>query len=130
MKKKKRANHLKQSKISTVSMPKNIKTMRLFLTVFSLLAFNIIFAQQDWELRKNEDNIKVFTKKKKGYPLKASKVTTVMETTLPRLVAVLMDADNFYKVVPTSKNSKLLKIISDSERIYYVSTKSALADKR
>jgi len=37
---------------------------------------------------------------------------------------VLMDADNFYKVIPTSKSSKLLKKVNDSERIYYVNTKA------
>ena len=96
--------------------------MRSFLTFLILLSGFSIFAQDNWELRKNKDNIKVYTKKVEGFSMKAFKATSVLETTIPRLVAVMMDADNFYKVVPTSKSSKLLKIVSDSERIYYVSS--------
>lgn len=96
--------------------------MRSLLTLLSIFTFTSIFAQDGWELQKDRDNIKVYTKKVEGYSLKASKATSVFETTIPRLVAVLMDADNFYKVIPISKSSKLLKIVNDSERIYYVST--------
>jgi len=100
----------------------NIKTMRSIFAFLLLLICNSIIAQNNWELQKDEDNIKVYTRNAEGYSLKASKVTSVLETTIPRLVAVLMDADNFYKVIPTSKSSELLKIINDSERIYYIIT--------
>ncbi len=96
--------------------------MRLFPAFCLLFTFSSIIAQENWKLQKDKDNIKVYTKKMEGYDLKASKVISVLETTIPQLVAVLMDADNFYKVIPTSKSSKLLKKFSDSERVYYVRT--------
>lgn len=98
--------------------------MKSFVAFLLLLTPFSLFAQNDWTLQKDKDNIKVYTKKMEGYHLKASKATSVLETTIPRLVALMMDADNFYKVVPTSKSSKLLKIVSDSERIYYVATEA------
>ena len=98
--------------------------MRFLFTALFSLSTVILAAQNNWELRKDEDNIKVYTKEVKGYSIKASKVTSVLETTLSQLVAVLMDAENFYKVIPTSKSSKLLKKTSDNKRIYYVSTKA------
>jgi len=96
--------------------------MRSILTFLLLLTSFSIFAQEDWTLQKDKDNIKVYTKKVEGYSMKASKAESVLETTVPRLVAVLMDADNFYKVVPTSKSSELLKKVNESEKIYYIST--------
>ena len=98
--------------------------MKYYLVILFAICFLPAFTQTDWELRKDEDNIKVYTKKKEGYSIKASKVITVMETTLPVLVAIMMDAENFYKVVPTSKSSKLLKKVSENEFIYYVATKA------
>jgi len=96
--------------------------MRLILAFLLLLTFSSIFAQDNWELRKDKDGIKVYTKQMDGYSIKGSKVTSVLETTISRIVAVMMDADNFYKLIPDSKSSKLLKAVSDNERIYYVST--------
>lgn len=99
-----------------------IKTMKSVFAFLLVFTFSSNTAQDSWVLQKDKDNIRVYTKKVEGYEVKASKVTTVLETTVHRLVAVLLDADNFYKVIASSKSSKLLKIVSDTERIYYVST--------
>jgi START domain len=115
---------VKQSYYVSVLNAENIKTMRFFLTFLLLLSCFSIFSQDNWELQKDKENIKVYTKKVDGFSMKSSKVTSVLETTIPRLVAVMMDADNFYKVISGSKSSKLLKIINDTERIYYVSTEA------
>ena len=96
--------------------------MGIFLPFLFTLTFSILSAQDNWELQKDKDNIKVYTRKVEGYDIKASKAIAIMETTIPRLVAVLMDASNYHKVIASSKSSKLLKIVSESERIYYVST--------
>ena len=98
--------------------------MRYYLSFLILFFLSSIYSQDNWELRKDKDNIKVYTKKIDGYSIKASKVTSTLETSIHRLVAVMMDADNFYKIIATSKSSKLLKVVNESKRIYYVSTEA------
>lgn len=47
----------------------------------------------DWELARDRKGIKVWTKEEPGYPIRAFKAVTVVESSLTGLVTLIMDTD-------------------------------------
>jgi hypothetical protein len=97
-----------------------MNTRRLFITG-SLLFFICVsaYAQTDWELKVDKEDIKVFMKKLDGSSFKAVKTVCTVNTSLNVLTAVLLDVGNAVDWVYSTKKIKLLKQISPSELIYY-----------
>src|SRR5258707_11548170 len=77
------------------------------------------FAQSDWELRTEKKDIKVYTRTYPDSKYKAIKVELILQTTLSRLVTVLLDINTAPEWVYATKSAVLLKQVSPSELIYY-----------
>lgn len=84
-----------------------------------LLAARSASAQSDWELRTEKRDIKVYTRTFPDSRFKAIKVELVVQTTLSRLVAVLLDVKTAPEWVYSTKSAVLLRQVSPSELIYY-----------
>lgn len=91
----------------------------LVLTLASLLATGLM-AQDDWELIKNEDNIRVYSRKEQGGDLYVIKAVTQAQTNLTALAALLKDADNYTSWMHAAEKSQLLESPSKRRFSYYL----------
>jgi hypothetical protein len=92
--------------------------MKYFLLLFLLLPAASV-AQQNWVLKKNENGIQVFMRELEGSPFKEIKVKTKCAGTLQRFKKLLLDVNNHKQWVYNTRESDLIKMISDNELIYY-----------
>ena len=90
----------------------------IILAVF--LAANA-FSQEDWELKKEDDGIKVYTKYIEGSDIKAFRAEAVMEGKLSSFVAVLKDVDQYPEFYSSSDYAQLLEA-SDTLLMHYSQT--------
>jgi hypothetical protein len=81
------------------------------------------YGQGDWDLRTENDGIKVYTKTFKDSKFKAIRVELDLQATLSQLVSLLMDVNTSAEWVYATKTSVLLKQISPNELIYYSEVK-------
>jgi len=98
--------------------------LRLFLASLTTAALVLTAsAQPDWELRAEKKDIKVYTRTYADSKYKAIKVELILQTTLSRLVTVLLDIKAAPEWVYATKSATLLKQVSPSELIYYSEVK-------
>jgi len=96
--------------------------MKTALLLFLLFFNNSLFCQDQWELSKEGNNIKVYTGKISNSSFKSVKVDCTMEGTIDKLVAVLKNVDGNNHWVYNTKQTHMIKNISDQEFIYYAET--------
>ncbi len=84
-----------------------------------LLFASPLMGQSSWKLHSERDGIQVYTKNVANSPFKALKAVCVIETTLTKLTAVLLDVKNTKDWVYATKVCSLLKQTSPSELYYY-----------
>lgn len=107
-----------------------IQTIPLFKIVLKALGVlvllvtqsNFLNAQQDWELKKDENGIKVYTKDIPGSDFKEIKTTTNFNSSLSGIVGLLTDISSHKLWIYRCKESKLIKTVSSSELYYYMET--------
>jgi len=92
----------------------------LTVAVCSMLSFALL--AQDWELSKNENNIKVYKGTSDSSRFKIIKVEAEMAGTLKKLITVLKDVGNNKNWVYNTKRSHLVKTINENEFLYYAET--------
>jgi START domain len=90
---------------------------RLFATLLLALAFHVC-AAQDWQLKKENGDLKLYTADQKGSAFKSVKVEDVFKGRISQLVAAITDLDRHTEWVYKDKCSKLLTKVSDNEIIY------------
>lgn len=78
--------------------------------------------QANWKLTRDKDNIKIYTAKDDASGFKRIKVEAVMEGTLQKLVAVLMDVSNNKQWVYNTKQSYIIDRRDAKEIVYYAET--------
>ncbi|MES2003715.1 MAG: START domain-containing protein [Bacteroidota bacterium] len=93
------------------------KHLLLFLSV--ILLVSACPAQDDWKLKSEKDNIRVYSRKLSDSKINAVKLETVFNTSLARLVWVIMDVSAYDSWIYNSKSTRLLKKVSDTELYYY-----------
>ena len=99
------------------------KTRKWFFLGLISVSFSFeLFAQNNWELQKEESGFKVFTRVKQGSEFKESKVTGKVKVSLTSLVSVFQDVNSFINFMPDCDESKLLKMQGDTLQIYYMFT--------
>ncbi|HEY5749525.1 MAG TPA: START domain-containing protein, partial [Chryseolinea sp.] len=88
------------------------------LTIGFLLV-SISLTAQSWELKNEEDGIKVYTRRVENSDIKAIKVECTIEATLSQLTAVLLDIPASHEWIYATKFCRVQKNISSSELIYH-----------
>lgn len=91
--------------------------------IFTLFICQISFAQK-WNLAKDEDGIKVYTRTIEGSSFKEFKGITDLEGNLESFVSVLRDVPNFTVLFESAAAPKLLKREGDTLQIHYLQTET------
>jgi hypothetical protein len=93
--------------------------MRFFLLIFVLITFNASFAHGKWELEKNANGVKVYTRDNDNSDIKEFKaVATVFADRfeIARCVSRVGDYPNW---VPNTKDCRVVEVISPQKRKVY-----------
>ena len=86
--------------------------------VLIFLAFAPV-AEADWQLKKEQDGIKVYTGQSPQPNIKAVRVECEIKTTLSRLAALLFDAPAHEDWIYSTEESYEVERINEQEQIYY-----------
>ena len=92
----------------------------IFVT-FGLLIFLSAntFSQTDWILKTDKEGIKLYTKNMQNSSLNESKTVCVIDASLGRITAVLLDINRSADWIYATKNASLLKQLNQLELYYY-----------
>ncbi len=99
---------------------KNISIAVLMLFAFALLGVSASTNSGSWQLAKEKDAIKVFTRPSALGSLKDSKGVMQIKASVDDVIQLLSKFDNYTKWMYKCSESKLLKRVSETE--YYVYT--------
>ncbi len=102
----------------------------LFISSMLLVATSL--NSSSWELKKDNDGIKVYVRTVEGSSFKEYKgVTTINNTTLTDVLNIIFDVDKYDKLFPDLSNQKLIKQIGKYHHIHYtvVHTPWPVADR-
>lgn len=97
-------------------------SLTVLLLMFACLS-QLVSAQEEWELRKDDEGIQVYTRDVEGSPYDAVKATTVVENVrLSAMVALVEDTDACADWVDRCAESYLHQRISETEAQVYTHT--------
>lgn len=77
----------------------------------------------DWKLRKDRNGIRVWTRDHKGKGILEYLSTITIETSLEKLVDIIQNVDNYPEWTENCETATIYKVLSDSSRIEYMTTK-------
>ncbi len=99
----------------------NIKLIFFLLLFLQQMSFQTLFAQNggSWILKKEEKGVQVFVREVPGSKIKELKFSTVIQSRLSSVAALLLDLQHFDDWSYGSKSTKLVKRISESEFYYH-----------
>ncbi len=102
-------------------LPCICRHMRKLILVLWVVTCSITdaHAQEDWQLRKNGEGIKVYSRKKTGQKFHELRVETVVQGTVKQLVAAITDVDQHDKWVYKALNTRLIRTITPGDFYYY-----------
>jgi len=89
-----------------------------------ILPFNSATAQTDWELKKERNGIRVYTKDVPGAPLKAIRAETIFDAPVENCISVLKDVEGFILLFPDCYYSEGLKKSGDTVQLQYIRLKA------
>ena len=89
----------------------------LLMLVFLLASVSVM--GQKWELKTEEEGVKVYTRSVENSPIKAVKVECTLEASLSQLTAVLLDIPTSPEWVYATKFCRVQKKLSANELIYH-----------
>lgn len=99
---------------------KLIKTFYVFLFFCNSVSAQVDGVEYNWEVKRDKDNIKIFTSEVFGSPYRAVRGEMIIKGTVPALVALIDDLPNCPNWADLCKESRLVKSISESEKFIYV----------
>jgi hypothetical protein len=93
----------------------------VILIVLACLACSGSFAQSDesWELQKDKENIKVFTRAQEGWPIKGFRAETKIKASKEALIETVLNAKEFTAWMNDMKKSSVLETKPDGTVITY-----------
>ena len=92
------------------------------LVFISMFFFTFVSAQTSWELAKEKNGIKVYTRKETNSKFKSIRVEATLNGTLDKLLKVLMDASSNKEWVYNTNTSYIIKRLGIYETISYTET--------
>lgn len=95
--------------------------MNKTLLIISFLIFqnSILFSQEVWDLNRDSDGIKVYTKKEEGYSFKTFKANAVINGTVHQFIDAFSEIENLPNWGYNVKSAELLEKSGDTLQIYY-----------
>ncbi len=98
-------------------------TLYFFAALFWFFSAQV-WAQTDetWELRKEKENIKVFTRSNVSFGLHAFRGEAIIPSSAGQIVSTLKDASNWHQWVPDCASSKMLAAKDSNIQMHYTVT--------
>lgn len=96
--------------------------MRHFITAFLLMTIFSLHAQSSWQMEKEEDNIRIFTKVIPKSSFKAFRAEATVESKLSAILAVILDIERFPEWSPACTEAYCAKKVANNELINYIVT--------
>ncbi|MFT5248955.1 MAG: hypothetical protein ACI93P_000678 [bacterium] len=95
--------------------------MKIIIILISFLVFqnSLMFSQGEWNLNRDTNGIKVYSKEIEGYNFKSFKAITTINGSVHDFVFLLTDIANFPKWGHQIKSAKILERTGDTLQIYY-----------
>ena len=94
------------------------KIVNYLLSLTLTLGYFVSFGQQEWVLKKDQNNIKLWTKSLEGTKLLQFKAETYVKADLDAVYKVLVNVENMHTWYEKVKKVVLLKKITDTEGVY------------
>ncbi len=91
----------------------------IFSFILILLMVPFCYAQNDWKLQSDKDQIKTYSRKLSDSKINAVKLESVFACSMSQLVAVITDVTSYDRWIYNSKSTRLLKQVSATELYYY-----------
>jgi hypothetical protein len=98
------------------------KSVFTFL-VFTLVGFSLR-AQNNWNLKKNKDGIRIYTRTDQSSKINQIRVDMEMQGTISEMAAVMLDLKDHVKWSYATKSCNLVRKISESELYFYTEMNS------
>ena len=92
-------------------------------TLSALLIVLFLPFHGDWELKKDKNGIKLYTKHEEGYAIKAVRAETTFHAPLETCVAVLRDIEHLDELFPDCKKVEKVKQ-DETSQIHYLQLKA------
>jgi hypothetical protein len=97
--------------------------MNKFLLLILLLI--IPFPESDWNLKKDKDGIKIYTRSIEGSSFDEFRgITTIENSSLEEVLSVIFDVKNYESLFPDCMNPKVLKQDGKYYDIHYIQVKA------
>jgi START domain len=100
---------------------KLIMNKNLLLLFFAAMTYNAS-AQNEWSLSKDNNDIKVYTRKTDSSDFKSVRVVAFLTGSCEKLAAIIMGVDKNIKWVYKTKTLRLIKRVNDNQLTYYEET--------
>jgi hypothetical protein len=102
-----------------------MKNVRIVLFPFILYLLPTFFSenQADWELKKDENGIAVYTRYAENSHLKEVRSVTEVKSSLSAIVALLFDVKNYPHWIYACSEASTLKVVDDHEEDHYQVTR-------
>lgn len=94
--------------------------MKVYTAIFSFLFFTPLLAQEKWELKKDKDDIQIYTKSIDSSKIKAYKVQMTVKSTLDKVKNIVLDGDELHEWNYKAIDSKLLKKSSENDYLIWM----------
>jgi len=94
--------------------------MKIYIVILSLFLCTSLFAQKDWKLKKDKNNIKIYVKSSKSSSLKLFKAEMTVESSIDEVLNVILDGDKLKDWNYKALDSKLLSKTSDSDYLIWL----------
>lgn len=92
---------------------------KLFCLIL-LINITILVISQDWNLIKEKDGIKVYTRKEKGENLKSFRGEAIFNTTFEKISSKLGTKNNFEWWDEDIRDERIIDIVEDEYILYYL----------
>lgn len=77
-------------------------------------------ADNEWKLKKDKDEISVYTRQAEDSDIIEIKVISNVKATVDQVSAMLADVETYKKWMPNVKSTKILEEVSNEEKYYYI----------
>src|ERR1700759_1117516 len=99
-----------------------MKNIRIMLFPFSILYLVPLFFsgdQADWELKKDENGIAVYTRYAENYRLKEVRSVTEVKSSLSAIVVLVFDVKNYPHWIYACSEASTLNVVNNHEEDHY-----------
>lgn len=93
--------------------------MKLLCTIYVFLCSLGAFSQA-WELKKDANNIKVYTRELDSTKINEYKVVLISDASPEKVMKVILDGDNLWRWNHKTSESKIVRKVSEDEFIFWM----------